>query len=147
MSAKCKFQSSDGKIFNVDKKVAFMSTKIRNMIKTAGDKKDENIPTLMVRSSILTRIINWAYQHVNDPPVRQYQWEKSEISPANKKFFERSDAVDDILPAAHYLDMKGLFYAACLAYAEKYPEQTLDKIRQTYCKPKKPNNQSKKANK
>lgn len=70
-----KIRTSDGKILEIDKKIAMMSNTIKKLIEARdsnsnGSKTDDNepIPLPNVTAAELGRLLPWLEHHKNDPP-------------------------------------------------------------------------------
>lgn len=60
---KVRLQSSDGKEFKVDLKIAKVLGTVKTMFEDLGEEDDEPIPLPNVESKILEKVIEWATHH------------------------------------------------------------------------------------
>lgn len=132
-----KLRSNDGEVFEVDLKVAKISTVIKDMIDIGvGGDDGEPCPLKEVSGRILKMVIEWLKYHRDDPPI-----------PDDVVLEKRTDDIDtwdvefvkgdmktlyDLTMAANYLDIQGLLDLTCKTMAKMIKGKTTDQIRETF---------------
>lgn len=110
-----KLMSSDGQEFSCSKQVACQSNLIKLMLEDIGDDSEEAIPLANVTGRVLTKVIEFAEHHKDDPPPAPEK--EDEFAPKSCDDIEDWDRdfmnlpqqqVFDIMLAANYLDIKKL---------------------------------------
>ncbi|KAK9887279.1 hypothetical protein WA026_021588 [Henosepilachna vigintioctopunctata] len=123
-----KLQSSDGKIFEVDMKIAKCSAFIKVILEDLGfvGQEGEGFPLSNVKSDTLEKVIKWATHHQDDPILTQNHYiygKKRVMCIWDAEFLkENQDFLLDLMAAANYLDMKNLFDLTCEAYHQQYQD-------------------------
>ena len=134
-----KLQSKDKEVFEVSEKVARMSLAINTMLDDLGvsEADSEPVPVLEVDGKTLKLVIQWAEHHQNDPApctdedeeeqrLRSIpEWDKQFLAVDNTTLFE-------LLTAANFLDMKGLFKMSARAAADILATKTPEQIREEF---------------
>ncbi|KAJ3286897.1 hypothetical protein HK104_008843 [Borealophlyctis nickersoniae] len=132
-----KLTSSDGQEFTVAKEIACQSVLIKNMLEDVGDDVDQAIPLPNVSGPILTKVIEYATQHKDDPPLPP----EDEVKPKSSDDIDEWDRefmnVDqgtlfELILAANYLDMKGLLDLGCKTVANMIKGKSVEEIRKTF---------------
>ncbi|KAJ3041395.1 hypothetical protein HDV00_009374 [Rhizophlyctis rosea] len=132
-----KLTSSDGQEFTVAKEVACQSILIKNMLEDVGEAEDQPIPLPNVSGPILDKVIQYAQQHKDDPPLPQ----EEEMKPKSSEDIDEWDRdfmnVDqgtlfELILAANYLDMKGLLDLGCKTVANMIKGKSVEEIRKTF---------------
>jgi len=93
VARKVSLKSADDRVFQVDLDVIKMSVTIRTMLDDLGQENmEEVIPLPNVRSEILTKVVDWATHHKDDPPILEEddQREKrtDDITPWDQDFLK-----------------------------------------------------------
>jgi S-phase kinase-associated protein 1 len=132
--------SSDGKLYKIDKDIAFQSSLIKNMLEDLGD-STESIPITNVNSNILEKVLEYANNHKNDITKTEtfgsdvvttttnngtiiYTVTKNGTNIDNQvgelcqldQIFTKSldkDTLFEVIMAANYLDMRILLETGC----------------------------------
>ncbi|PRP85976.1 S-phase kinase-associated protein 1 [Planoprotostelium fungivorum] len=136
--------TSDDQTIQLSRKHAQMSQTINSMLEDSVGADQEAIPLPNVSSEVLKKVIDWCTHHENDPaPVekvkklnkkREYKAKNSTISDEWDKNFVNAElrVIVDILLAANYLDVKGLFELMCKHIANELKGKTPDQIRERF---------------
>merc|ERR1711978_692643 len=112
-----KLQSSDGKTFPIDLKIAKLSVTIKTMFEDLGmdleNDSNEAVPLTNVTAVVLEKVIEWAENHITEANVKVVPTDRITwypLSDFNKKFFQSLDQqmLFDIILAANYLDIEDL---------------------------------------
>ncbi|KAK9887277.1 hypothetical protein WA026_021586 [Henosepilachna vigintioctopunctata] len=125
-----KLQSSDGKIFEVDMKIAKSSAFIKVILEDLGlvEQEGEGFPLSNVKSDILEKVLEWATYHQDDPLIPQNDYiegKKTVISVWDVEFLnENQDILMELMAAANYLDIKNLFDLTCEALGKSMKTKT-----------------------
>ena len=134
-----KLQSSDGEIFPVEVEVAKQSITIKTMLDDLGleEDDDEVVPLPNVNAAILKKVIQWATQHKEDPPLPEKDENKErrtdDISAWDSEFLKVDQGtLFELILAANYLDMKGLLDITCKTVANMIKGKTPEEIRKTF---------------
>eukprot|EP01098_Paradermamoeba_levis_P015096 TRINITY_DN748_c0_g1_i3.p1 TRINITY_DN748_c0_g1~~TRINITY_DN748_c0_g1_i3.p1 ORF type:complete len:166 (-),score=70.05 TRINITY_DN748_c0_g1_i3:96-593(-) len=134
-----KLQSSDGKDFDVPKKIAEMSVTIKNMIidLPEEDLSSNPIPLPNVSGKILEKVIEYCKYH-DANPTPQTDEKKDErrtddIIPWDQDFCKVDQAtLFELILAANYLDIKSLLDLTCKTVANMIKGKTPEEIRKTF---------------
>lgn len=139
-----KLQSADGETVEVDVEIAKCSGTINTMIESLGiedgEEEEEAVPLPNVNSgTILRKVIEWATHHKDEPQPPEDDEEnenrvkRSDNIPAWDADFLKVDqgTLFELLLAANYLDVKGLFNVTAKTIANMIKGKTAEEIRQT----------------
>ncbi|RHY26913.1 hypothetical protein DYB32_007166 [Aphanomyces invadans] len=99
--------SQDGDSFEVSREVAVMSELVRTMIADEQDDEAQEIPLPNVKSTVLSKVIEFCSHHHNNP-------------------------MPEIEKAANYMDIKSLLDLACAKVASMIKGKTPQEIRETF---------------
>lgn len=137
-----KLKSSDGKIFEVDAKIAKCSGTIKAILEDSGidgDDDDAIVPLPNVNSTSLRMILQWAQHHIDDRTLLTgtdgTDKEKciENISLWYENFLKRDqDTLFDLILAANYLDTKELLDMACKTVANMIRGKTTEELRKIF---------------
>lgn len=140
-----KLKSTNGRVFEVETKVAKMSATIKGLLEDLDIDDEENqanqepIPLMKVDSMIFEKVLKWMEYHIDDPqPAEDDEANANEkrtddISSWDKKFLEADEGkVFEIILAANFLNVKGLFDIASKFIANKIKGKSVDEIRKTF---------------
>lgn len=113
-----RLQSSDSQIFDVDIEVAICSRKIRSVLEDLDieDDRKKIFRLPYVRAEVLTKILEWATYHKNEPPLPRMMLRDliptarfHPISRWDEDFLNiELNILFDIAVAAFHLDIMGL---------------------------------------
>lgn len=132
--------SSDDEKFPVDVKVAEKSILIKKMIEDLnpdGLEEDFEIPTPMVRSTVLSKVLEWCNHHRNtvfsdddgDDDAKKTapvdEWDKNFLKVDQEMLYE-------IMLAANYLNIRPLLDAGCKTVAEMIKGKSPEELRRTF---------------
>lgn len=141
-----KLQSKDEKIFDVEEEIVKLSKTLADLLinlpqgENGNDTDDSPIPIPNVDGTILTKVIEWAKHHKDDPPLpddeddeereRRYtdeipEWDKTFLNVDQSTIFE-------LILAANYLDIKGLLDVTCQTVANMIKGKTPEEIRKQF---------------
>lgn len=132
--------SSDGKVFEVEEKVARYFGLIRGMLEDIGDVEgqESTIPIPNVHSDTLELVLQWAEQHKDDVVAVETREEDRRVSPElsdwDKQFLKTDDqsTLFEIILAANYMDAKDLLLAGCKTVADMIKGKSPEEIRQLF---------------
>lgn len=134
-----KLQTSDGVIFPIDVEIIKCSNTIKTMLdlEIKEDDEEELIPLTCIHSTVLTKIIQWANHHKNDPPYVEKEEttirRTDNISPWDADFFKMDVVLlCEIIQAANYLDIKPILETACKTIANMIKDRTPEEIRKVF---------------
>lgn len=136
-----KLQSADGILFHVDLDTARCCGVIRTMFDNDGVTKnyEETIPLPRVKGEILKKVLEWCSYHKYDNVTHEdYENDSKSIAdqeiPAWDVEFLKVDAETllELLMAANYLEVKGLFREACKITAGMIKGRSPEEIRQLF---------------
>ncbi|XP_045154599.1 S-phase kinase-associated protein 1-like [Echinops telfairi] len=136
-----KLQSSDGEIIEVDVEIAKQSEIIKTMVEDLGmdDEDDDPVPLPNVSAEILKKVIEWCTYHMEDappPPPQNYEDKAKKVMDIpiwDQEFLTvDQETLYELMMAANYLDIKGLFDVTCKTVANMIKEKTPEEIRQTF---------------
>lgn len=146
-----KLTTSDDKEFEVPLAIAKMSETVKHMIDDIG--ADTSIPLPNVNSAVMTKVIEWCKQHVNDPapepktetkPDEKTDEKKTDEKKTDEKRTDDISAWDqdffkvdqstlfEIILAANYLDIQRLLQLGCKTVANMIKGKTPEEIRKTF---------------
>eukprot|EP00727_Mastigamoeba_balamuthi_P002658 m51a1_g1239 putative cytosolic glycoprotein fp21 (166) ;mRNA; r:552036-552843 len=141
MSNKVLLESSDGKRFEIDREVAFMSLTIKNMLEDLAG-TDAPIPLPNVDGTILQHVVDYCEYHHAHPGEAEKRPEKNKVDSFcewDTKFIAKlSEPSEKLFPlfrtilAANYLDIKTLLDILCRAVAGMIKGKTPDQICDTF---------------
>ena len=128
--------SQEQESFAVARKVALMSELIKTLLE--GDKESTDIPLPHVKSSVLTKVIEYLKFHVDNPakviekPLKSAnmaevvsQWDADFVDVDQELLFE-------LILAANYMDVKPLLDLTCAKVASMIKGKNPDQIRKTF---------------
>ncbi|KAL9305641.1 unnamed protein product [Arabidopsis thaliana] len=132
-SNKILLTSSDGESFEIDEAVARKFLIIVHMMEDncAG----EAIPLENVTGDILSKIIEYAKMHVNEPSEEDEDEEaKKNLDSWDAKFMEKLDleTIFKIILAANYLNFEGLLGFASQTVADYIKDKTPEEVREIF---------------
>uniref|UniRef100_A0A1A9ZR19 SKP1 component POZ domain-containing protein n=1 Tax=Glossina pallidipes TaxID=7398 RepID=A0A1A9ZR19_GLOPL len=132
-------QSSDNEFFNIDVQVAKCSGTIKTLLEDCGMESGDNVivPLPNVNSEILRHVLNWVNYHKDDPQPNEDDENKEkrtdDISLWDTEFLQVDQGtLFNLILAANYLDIKGLFDIACKTVADMMKGKTSAEIRRTF---------------
>ncbi|OAY77916.1 SKP1-like protein 4 [Ananas comosus] len=128
--------SSDGEVFELEAAAARQSALLRHMMElgvAAG-----GIPLPVVPGHVLALVVEYVRRHSCDKPEEGgggggiSLW--AALHDFDKKFVGRLDQATliDLLSAADYMTIEGLFDLTCQALADMISGKTIEEIRQTF---------------
>jgi len=128
--------SAEDEKFTVAKKVATMSELVKTM--SEGDKEEKEIPLPNVKSTVLTKVIQYLKYHSENPakeiekPLKSAnmaevvsQWDSEFVEVDQEMLFE-------LILAANYMDIKSLLDLTCAKVASMIKGKTPEQIRKTF---------------
>lgn len=133
-----KLETCDGKVIDANLDVIRRFRTIKTMIDDCGMDCDEGtvIPVPNVNSDIMTRILNWAEYHKNDPEPNEMDdsdRKSDNIDPWDRDFLKVDQGtLFELVLAANYLDIKDLLSTACKTVANLIQGKTAAEIRRTF---------------
>nr|6V88_A Chain A, SCF ubiquitin ligase complex protein SKP1a [Dictyostelium discoideum]6V88_B Chain B, SCF ubiquitin ligase complex protein SKP1a [Dictyostelium discoideum] len=108
-----KLESSDEKVFEIEKEIACMSVTIKNMIEDIGE-SDSPIPLPNVTSTILEKVLDYCRHHHQHPGGSGLD----DIPPYDRDFCKVDQpTLFELILAANYLDIKPLLDVTCKTVA------------------------------
>ncbi|XP_010532893.1 PREDICTED: SKP1-like protein 14 [Tarenaya hassleriana] len=122
-----KLQSKDGEVFEVEKKVAKMSTIIAFMME---DVEDGIIPIPVAAAPTLSKALEYCKHHVSEP--------KPEPDPKDwdAKFMRQFDGnfpeLVEFMKLASYLDIKGMLDLAASKAADFIKDKSVEEVRELF---------------
>jgi len=132
---KISLESSDGKVFKVDKEIATKSQLINNMLEDVEESDNENIPLPNVTGEILEKVLEYC-EHHRDDKVDEYDFDDDENKDAwDKEYlenFKTKEQLFDTALAANYMDIKTLLNLACRHIADHIRGMTAEDIREYF---------------
>jgi S-phase kinase-associated protein 1 len=134
--AKLNLLSRENESYSVLRKVAMMSELVKTMAE--GDSSEENIPLPNVKSSILTKVIEYmTYHHANPAKEIEKPLKSSIMSEVVSKWDASFVDVDqevlfELILAANYMDIKPLLDLTCAKVASMIKGKTPEQIRKTF---------------
>lgn len=137
-----KLQSSDKEVFEVDVEIAKRCSTIKGMLDDLGvedDDEQNSIPVQLsnVNAQTLRKVLEWAEHHKDDAPFEEddnkNEKKSDEIPQWDADFLAVEHAIlFDIVLAANFLNVKGLFQIAAKTLALIMKGKTPDEIRATF---------------
>lgn len=132
-----KLRSSDGIIFEASLKVIRCSETIKTMLEDLGidENVNEVIPLPKVNSTTLSKVLEWANHHQDDPEAEISKTTKQidDLSSWDLNFLKIDQAIlFDIILAANFLDIKNLLDIACTAVANIMKGKSPEELRKTF---------------
>jgi len=134
-----KLKSSQGDVFEVEPSVASMSTLIKNMIDDSPSEEDEEIPLPNVKSTILSKVIEYCKHHKDHPaddiqkPLKSSNLVECGVSEWDNAFVDiEQEILFELILAANYLDIKCLLDLACAKVASMIKGKTPEEIREKF---------------
>ncbi|ORX53816.1 E3 ubiquitin ligase SCF complex, Skp subunit [Piromyces finnis] len=129
---KVSLESSDGKIFNIDKDVAIKSQLINNMLEDVEETENESIPLPNVTGEILEKVIEYCQHHRGDN-FDEYEYDDEESKDnwdqEYLESFSTKEQLFDTALAANYMDIKTLLNLTCRHIADNIRGKTAEEIR------------------
>ncbi|KAG7653760.1 SKP1/BTB/POZ domain superfamily [Arabidopsis suecica] len=124
--------SSDGESFEIDEAVARKFQIIAHMIE--DDCAGKAIPIDNVTGDILSKIIEYAKKHVNEPDEDEDEEAKKKLDSWDAKFVEKLDleTIFKIILAANYLNFEGLLGFASQTVADYIKDKTPEEVREIF---------------
>lgn len=132
-----RIKTSDEKEFEVEQKAAFLSKIIKNMFDDMEVSPSESVvPLPTIDSKIYELVIKYSTHHQDDvesvandeEKIRDSndmtEWDREFITAFNK------DTLAELVIAANYLDINGLYELCCKAIANMLKDKTSDEIRE-----------------
>ena len=117
-------RSADGEIIPVDIEVAKKSVLIKTLLEDladAGEDAWEEVPLPNINAAILKLVIQWATHHKDDPKPNDDEntAENINITDWDDSFLRDldQDTLYELILAANYLDIKGLWTFTCWTVA------------------------------
>ncbi|KAF3595734.1 hypothetical protein DY000_02023912 [Brassica cretica] len=113
-----------------------MSPRIKRMIE--DDRTGNGITIPNVNSAALAKVIEYCKKHVeanaDDTELKAWDLDFARALEGLDKdaFFVKIESFDDILQAAHFLNIGGLFDLTCKTVAEMVRGKTVDQIRDIF---------------
>lgn len=132
-----KLQSSDGKVFKVDKEVATQSVLIKNLLEDLGE-SEEAIPLPNVTGKVLEKVIEYCKHHKGDPPAIQDDYDdipkrSDDMEPWDEKFIKvDQEMLFELLLASNYMDIKPLLDLGCKTVANMIRGKPAEEIRKMF---------------
>lgn len=126
--------SKDGASLLIDRAViSSRSAVIHDMLEDLDEDTTDPIPVSEVEGDILKRVVAWCEHHKDDAPEPQSYLGPKEISAWDKEFINASnEVIFDIILAANFLDIKGLFDLGVKTVANSLKGRTPAEIREKY---------------
>lgn len=132
---KVNLESSDGKVFKIDKDIAIKSTLISNMLEDVDENDNENIPLPNVTGEILEKVIEYC-EHHRDDKIDEYDYDDDENRDSwDQEYLERftsKEVLFDTALAANYMDIKTLLNLTCRHIADNIRGKTAEDIREYF---------------
>ncbi|OQR98579.1 S-phase kinase-associated protein 1A [Achlya hypogyna] len=138
-SRKVNLVSQDGDSFELARAVACMSELVKTMIADEQDDEDvQEIPLPNVKSTVLSKVIEFCSHHHNNPmqeiekPLRSSDMHDV-VSEWDASFVDiEQDLLFELILAANYMDIKSLLDLACAKVASMIKGKTPQEIRETF---------------
>lgn len=120
-----RLKSKQEDLFEVEKKVAFRSVTVKNMVEDTG--MDTCVPVPMVESQTLIKVIEYLKYHQKaeedtTPEDDQRLWDKDYTKVDDESLFK-------LILASNYLNIKPLLDLTCKAVADEIKGKTPEEIR------------------
>ncbi|XP_038723880.1 SKP1-like protein 1A [Tripterygium wilfordii] len=130
-SKKVTLISSDGERFEVDEEIALLSQTAKHMIE--DECVDGGIPTPNVTSNILAKVIEYCKKHVESSKAEDRSAAEEELKAWDAELVKVDQAtLIDIIMAANYLNIKGLFDLTCRTVADMMRGKSTEEIRKIF---------------
>ncbi|GAV87655.1 Skp1 domain-containing protein/Skp1_POZ domain-containing protein [Cephalotus follicularis] len=134
-SKKITLVSNDDETFEVEEAVAKQSQTIKHMVE--DDCANGPIPLPNVTGNILAKVIEYCNKHVEEANPTKSLLECASAKEVMDKWEKEFVQVDqntlfDLILAANYLDVKGLFDLTCQTVAEMMKGKSPEEIRQIF---------------
>lgn len=133
-----KLKSSDGEVFETDVEIAKSCGTIKTMLADLGmdDENDAPVPLPNVNSSILRKVLEWAAHHKNNAAAVEIKVEgkpTEDIDSWDADFLKVDQGtLFELMLAANYLDVNGLFDVTTKTVAKMINGKTPEEIRKTF---------------
>jgi len=131
-----KLISCQGDVFEVEASVANMSNFIKNMVDDSPDAVDEEIPLPNVKSTILSKVVEYCKHHEDHPaeeiprPLKSANLVECGVSEWDADFVDiDKEVLFELILAANYMDIKCLLDLACAKVASMIKGKTPEEIR------------------
>lgn len=131
--------SLDDERFPVERQIADKSILIKNMIDDLnpdGLTEDFEIPTPNVRSTVLSKVLEWCEYHKNTPFPDDDDEDARKSAPVDEwdRTFLKVDQemLYEIISAANYLNIRPLLDASCKIVAELIRNKSPEELRRTF---------------
>ncbi|TYZ67967.1 hypothetical protein PybrP1_011875 [[Pythium] brassicae (nom. inval.)] len=130
--------SMDGDSFEVSASVAAMSELVKTLISDEEDDEVQEIPLPNVKSTVLSKVIEFCSHHHNNPMREIEKPLKSSdmhdvVSDWDANFVDiEQDILFELILAANYMDIKSLLDLACAKVASMIKGKTPQEIRETF---------------
>jgi len=132
---KINLESSDGKVYKVDKDIAVKSQLINNMLEDAEENDNENIPLPNVTGEILEKVIEYC-EHHRDDKVDEYDYDDDENKDSwDQEYlenFKTKEQLFDTALAANFMDIKTLLNLTCRYIADQIRGKNAEDIREYF---------------
>lgn len=133
-----KLKSSQGDIFEVELKVACMSTFVRNIV--ADNCSDEEIPLPKISTAVLGKVISYCSFHKDNPagviqkPLRSSDLRECGAPEWDAEFAANTeqDEVFELILAANFLDIASLLDLMCAQVASMIKGRSAEEIRRQF---------------
>ncbi|KAJ3213800.1 suppressor of kinetochore protein mutant [Clydaea vesicula] len=107
------------------------------MLEDLGDNDDIAIPLPNVSAPILTKVIDYATQHKDDPLVSAEEanakQSSDDITEWDKEFMNVDQGtLFELILAANYLDIRNLLDLGCKTVANMMKNKTVEELRKTF---------------
>ncbi|GLD95462.1 hypothetical protein PINS_up004107 [Pythium insidiosum] len=131
--------SMDGDSFEVSRSIASMSELVKTLISDEQDDDEvQEIPLPNVKSSVLSKVIEFCSHHHNNPmreiekPLKSADMHDV-VSDWDANFVDvEQDLLFELILAANYMDIKSLLDLACAKVASMIKGKTPQEIRETF---------------
>lgn len=131
--------SMDGDSFEVSRSVACMSELVKSILdEEPDDEEGQEIPLANVKSSVLSKVIEFCKYHYSDPmkeiekPLKSADM-KEVVSSWDADFVDiEQDVLFELILAANYMDIKSLLDLSCAKVASMIKDKTPQAIRETF---------------
>nr|CCA15417.1 Skp1like protein putative [Albugo laibachii Nc14] len=131
--------SMDGDSFEVSRSVASMSELVKTLIADGTDDQEiQEIPLPNVKSTVLSRVIEFCSHHLTNPmedidkPLKSSDMQEV-VSEWDANFVDvEQELLFELILAANYMDIKSLLDLACAKVASMIKGKTPQEIRDTF---------------
>uniref|UniRef100_A0A7S3JW81 Ubiquitin-like domain-containing protein n=2 Tax=Aureoumbra lagunensis TaxID=44058 RepID=A0A7S3JW81_9STRA len=140
-SRRVNLMSQEGDQFEVEVAVAKMSELVKTMIPEEADEDDDQaqeIPLPNVKSHVLSKVIEFCRQYVNDPMAEiEKPLKSANMHEVVQEWYAKYVDVDqellfELILAANYMDIKPLLDLTCATVASMIKGKTPEEIRKTF---------------